>query len=518
MSDGDHLPALQYHERTKHSEEKLRRDRHGLDWLNQPLPFKIYEDLEPIPLVRDYPSRPVSALAAIAAPVAAIGNDTPERIPDLAILSRLLHLSAGITKRRRHPGGEIYFRAHPNTGALYHVDLYVVAGDLPDLPAGVYHFGPHDFALRRLRAGDFRASLVEASGGHPRISHAPVVLASASTFWRNAWKYRERAWRHCFWDAGTLHANLLAAAGGEGLSPQLVLGYADRAVEHLLGLDPAREGSLALVPLGFALRPPPEAREIPELRLATRVLSRTEVAYPAIRAAHAASSLAAAADAAAWRGAPAPRADPPARGELVRLQPLREASFAREPLERVIQRRGSTRAFEPGRSVSFEQLSTLLDAATRPVPADFLEAPEATLVDLAVIANAVDGLAPGAYALRRRDAALERLREGNFRAEAGHLALGQELAADAAANVYCLADLASVLARFGSRGYRAAQLEGGIVGGRLYLAAYALGFGATGLTFFDDEVTEFFSPHAGGEAVLFLTALGHADRARLGLG
>ena len=49
----------------------------------------------------------------------------------------------------------------------------------------------------------------------------------------------------------------------------------------------------------------------------------------------------------------------------------------------------------------------------------------------------------------------------------------------------------------------------------MYLAAYAQRFGASGLTFFDDEVTEFFAPHAAGKAVLFLTALGHPDRARL---
>jgi nitroreductase len=78
-------------------------------------------------------------------------------------------------------------------------------------------------------------------------------------------------------------------------------------------------------------------------------------------------------------------------------------------------------------------------------------------------------------------------------------------------------DLARVLDRFGNRGYRAAQLEGGITGGRLYLAAYAQGFGATGLTFYDDEVTEFFSPHAAGKSVMFLVALGYADRTALGL-
>ena len=95
---------------------------------------------------------------------------------------------------------------------------------------------------------------------------------------------------------------------------------------------------------------------------------------------------------------------------------------------------------------------------------------------------------------------------------AGRLGLFQELPGAAGANVYCLADLEPILARFGNRGYRAAQLEGGIVGGRLYLAGYALGFGATGLTFLDDEVTEFFSPHAEGKSVMFLTALGRTVR------
>ena len=78
-------------------------------------------------------------------------------------------------------------------------------------------------------------------------------------------------------------------------------------------------------------------------------------------------------------------------------------------------------------------------------------------------------------------------------------------------------DLRSVLERLGNRGYRAAQIEGGIVGGRLYLAAYAQRFGATGLTFFDDEVVDFFSPHAAGKSVMFLVALGHPDRVALGL-
>ena len=96
----------------------------------------------------------------------------------------------------------------------------------------------------------------------------------------------------------------------------------------------------------------------------------------------------------------------------------------------------------------------------------------------------------------------------HFRREAGNLGLGQEIPADCSVNVYFLADLNRALARFGNRGYRAAQLEASIMGGKLYLAAYAQRLGASGLTFFDDDVIEFFSPHAAGKSVMFLLALG----------
>jgi nitroreductase len=134
------------------------------------------------------------------------------------------------------------------------------------------------------------------------------------------------------------------------------------------------------------------------------------------------------------------------------------------------------------------------------------------LADLYLIASAVDGLPPGSYVLDLQQRGLEPLRSGTFRDQAGWLALGQELGADAAVNAYYLADLEPLLQRFGNRGYRAAQLTAAIAAGRLWLAAYAVRLGATGLTFFDDDVTGFFSPHARGKSVLFLLAFGHAAR------
>jgi SagB-type dehydrogenase family enzyme len=500
--------ARGYHERTKHSEERLRANPHHLDWDNRPVPFKLYRDLETIPLPRRLEPGTVSALRAISA-LAGQETEPAEQVPGLQALARVLYYSAGITKIKRSPGRDVYFRAAPNTGALYHVDLYLACRDLPDLSAGVYHFGAHDFALRRLRVGDYRGAFIEAAGGEPSLAQAPVVVASASTYWRNAWKYRERAYRHAFWDAGTLHANLLAVAAAEGLAAKVVAGFADRDVEHLLGLDPAREGALALVPLGRTAEPPVPAPDAPALNLETEPLSPSEIDYPAIRQIHRASSLEHG-QGARWRGVLVRRPEPDSRSELVPLRPLAQADWPAEPLESVILRRGSTRRFEVSRSLTFEELSTALAVATASIPADFSEDAESSLLDLYLIAHAIEGLPPGAYYLRRAEHALELLKQGEFRAIAGRLGLFQELPAAAAANVYCLADLEPILARFGNRGYRAAQLEGGIIGGRLYLAAYALRFGATGLTFLDDEVTEFFSPHAKGKSVIFLTALGRA--------
>ena len=139
---------------------------------------------------------------------------------------------------------------------------------------------------------------------------------------------------------------------------------------------------------------------------------------------------------------------------------------------------------------------------------DYLDAPGTMLNELYLIVNAVDGLESGAYVFHRERSSLELLREGDFRREAGYLGLGQDLPADASANVFCLANLAPILERYGDRGYRVAELEAGIIGGKLYLAAYGQRLGATGLTFFDDEVTAFFSPHARDKSVMFLVALG----------
>jgi nitroreductase len=344
------------------------------------------------------------------------------------------------------------------------------------------------------------------------VREAPAVLVLASTWWRNAWKYRSRAYRLAFWDAGTQLANLLALAAARRLPAEVVLGFADDPVNELLGIDPQHEAALALVALGrdasAVVEPSCAARPEPIL-LETLPVSEREIEYPAIVSAHRASSLATPDEAAAWRRAlPSVKYDTPEPAAMVALDPHDET--VAETVEAVILRRGSTRRFarEP---ISLRALSTILRTVSRGVPTDCL-APGALRAEPDLIVNAVDGLVPGTYAYDRERDALLPLRAGSFRREAGFLGLGQQIPSDAAVDVYWLSDLSSMLSELGNRGYRAAQLEAAIAGGKAYLAAYALGFGASGLTFFDDDVTAFFSPHARGKSVMFLMAIGVPER------
>src|SRR5215510_15087244 len=154
MPDNRNADAAEtYHDATKHSYTSVRTNAHELDWANQPSPFKIYPTLETLRLPGELHPSGVAALSAIAECVPADNSG----VPDLDAIAQLLYLSGGITRHRRYPGGEIYFRAAACTGALYEIEVYVVCGDVPGLPAGVYHFSPAEFGLRRLRTGDYRS-------------------------------------------------------------------------------------------------------------------------------------------------------------------------------------------------------------------------------------------------------------------------------------------------------------------------------------------------------------------------
>lgn len=508
--------ALKYHESTKHSDMSLRTSMHHLDWDNRPYPFKVYPDLDYIRLPEKFSGPQGNSLDAIAG-IAEEGRtkSTSNQQIDSNTLALALFFSAGVTRTMKVSSGKYYMRAAPATGALYPIEVYVVASSrIPDidLEPGIFHFCPADFTLTRLRTGNFCRELSEAAGGNLEIASAPVTIVLTSIAWRNAWKYQARSYRHWFWDSGVIASNLLAVMSSQGLRVALIMGFIDRKVNDLLLLQEHQEAAVALAPIGVGLVDEKlceknagtvTSMEIPRVL----PLSRYDVEYPEIWTIHDASSLQNSRQVTNWALPRAPsRAELKANSVEVAFLPRAKKSIS---LGEVILKRGSTRDFSRS-PISLANLVTVIDVSTQRIPVDFLKSQD-SLIETYLIANSVEGLQSGSYYFNSQKYSLEELRrmeQDESRIESGYLCLNQSLFSDASVVFFLMSDLATSLSTLGNRGYRACQFEAGIRAGKLYLAAYSLGLGASGSTFFDDPVTDFFLPHASGKSPMMAVGIG----------
>ena len=486
---------------------------------NKPPLYKAYPGLRAIglPDVAEQTGPQMPALAAIR------GDAAAEQSGPLTLekLTSLLYHSAAVIRRRQLNDGEVHYRAAASAGALYPTEIYVVCGDLEGLRAGVYHFNPRDCTLARLRNGDLRRWVASAVGDH---SAYPATLVFTTVFWRSAWKYRERGYRYCYWDLGTVSANLLATANAESVPVKLHFGFVDRMLTGYFGIDGVTEAPALVASVGTPdgmLADGPG--DVPgALTQENNDLTAGAIEYPMSVAVHEAAPLRTHEDLASWNKAVANAAQSE-KDELDgtgdTFRPLRSGTdgafdsdidlraLASAPLSDCIRLRGSTRRFSR-EAVPWEAFRSVVDAAASAISAPGFEGGYGSTLGLYFIVSAVEGLEPGAYYYNRFYNGLRLLKAGDFREMAGHLGFEQALPADAAAVAFITADLQGIDQALGARGYRTAQTIAGIIGGRLYLGMHALGLGATGLTFYDDSVTEFFSPHAAGQSAVFVVPMG----------
>ncbi len=252
--------AREYHRATMHDPSGLRpehprlvRGYRPLQWDRKPPQFKTYPGLEGLPLPGDVLHISQDELGA-------------------RLLSRLLFLSAGVVRMADVGGDTLFFRAAGSAGNLSPIEVYVVTGDLPELEAGVYHYEPVEHALVRLR---------------PAPSDTPPALVLTGVPWRTAWKYRERGFRHLYWDAGTMLAHTLALAEEAELAVSVELGFVDDRVTALIGADGVHEFALAVVALSGSVALP-EPEEVPAGHLADDPLE-----FPLVTLAQRAGDLAA---------------------------------------------------------------------------------------------------------------------------------------------------------------------------------------------------------------------------------
>lgn len=472
------------HESTKHGTQPSHPERlidyRRMDPGNVPDPFKSYRGREAEPLPRDLIRLEAHALEVLS------GRASEARELDAEALATLLYMSAGVT-RVADGGwrGTTYFRAAMSAGNLHPIEAYVVAGTgIDGVAAGVHHFDPLGFGLTELRSGDHRGQIGVGS---------PVALVLTGVVWRTAWKYGERGWRHLYWDAGTVLGNLLAAARACGIEASVEVAFDDSVVARLVGIDRIEEMPLALVTLGPIGEVPETGGSLDALSLETAPVAPNPVGLPLVVEAQRESELRGA-EVEAWRrdavgiGTPA--------SESIEVPSDGPAAL----LGDVILDRGSTRTMIP-EPVAERAFDWPMAAATRETPFD---ASAGTLLSHFVSIHGVADRGPGGYRWTGTDLDLV-ASSPSMREISARLCLGQELGGSSAYTVFHLADLDQILGHLGSRGYRAAQLEAGIVSERLALCSFTMGLGATGLTFFDDAVSVFFETTADP---MLVTAVG----------
>ena len=407
------------------------------DLTRMPWPYKRYsEPLSQLPLPRRLPTTSAPA-AAVLAGAAHIDRN---RL-DLAHVSRLLFLAAGVVRTTRRPHGTYLFRAAGSAGGRFPLEVYIAAppGTVAGLPGGVYFYEPLAHALLRVGAAP------QGDGG------ASIVVTGVP--WRTGWRYRERGYRHVYWDGGTMVAQMLAAADSAGVAADLYTRFPDRAVTELVGADGVHEWPVAVVALDGrppAVQPGGPATGGP--------VDAAPLEFPLVTAAQRAGD-------GDLLGSPWDRGDP--------VLNLGAATEATAPVEAVIRVRGSQRLMNPRGRLSSSVYYTCLTVALRGI----------TLPHWVAV-HGVNGVEPGLY--RWPDLATP-ARTGNLRAEVYELCMQQDLGHDAAFVAVAAADVDAL----GDRQYREAHLAAGLVEGRLHLLSYGLGASASGMTFVDGRVPGF---------------------------
>jgi hypothetical protein len=263
-------------------------------------------DLPRIRLPQELPPTAAPAVAVLAGTA-----ETSRAVLDLAQLSRLLYLSAGVVRTMERPYGLHPFRAAGSAGGRFPLEVYVAVPPGGPLPAGVHWYDPWNHALAQV-------------GPAPRGGGPAMVVTGVP--WRTGWRYRERGYRHVYWDAGTILAQLLVLADSAGLAAALYTRFPDGQVAATVGADRVHEIPVAVIGLDEsapAVEPggPAAAGEV----------DAAPVEFPLATAAQRA-------------GEGGRLGRPWERGGPVRVPVLASA-----PVEDVIAARGSQRRMDPGR-------------------------------------------------------------------------------------------------------------------------------------------------------------------------
>jgi SagB-type dehydrogenase family enzyme len=489
-----------YHQATKHTYHSVRTNARYLDWHNQPDPFRIYEGVPSI-LLPPEPGFPntgtFAAMAALAEKTKLPTEDPSERGEkvrlDLTWLSRFLWHSMAVSAWKKVPGtGARYsLRVNPSSGNLHPTETYIAVRAFAGMDDGLYHYRADRHAIELRSRGAWTQHLARALE-IPWAAESPLIVGLTSIFWREAWKYGERAYRYCCHDLGHAIMSALLAARALGLPGGAVAHFSDVRLARAMGLAESDEAPMAF--LVFSVQNSPirfsDAVELPVSGIPNE-LSAEEVRYELLLGIHASTVLAGPAGQLPRVSAATPGI---AGGDASLSDTSRDA-----PLGSTVRRRRSALDFDARTApMEREELEQLLDFATRDWRADWrgnfggetmsVER-GADFVTLYLYVHRVRDCEPGVYRWDQANRKLEHLHRGNVQRVAAFLSLEQALGGNSCFTVSMIADLGEAARVFGNRGYRYVYFEAGAIGQRLYVGAETLGWNATGIgAFYDDDV------------------------------
>jgi len=236
--------GARFQEETKYTLEKLKG--HTLDWNAMPDTYKQYDNpIARIALPKPVPRGEKDIWKLIARRRSRRDYNSQDAL-NLDILALLLWATQGITAR----WGDTLFRTAPSAGGLFPVETYLNVRSVDQLESGIYHFRPAEFDLEFIKKGNFSKRLAGAALGQEIIADAQVTFIWSAVLARAKWKYRERAYRYIYLDAGHIAQNLYLAGEAIGLGVCAVGAFFDDEVNGFLELDGIEETVIYMAPVG----------------------------------------------------------------------------------------------------------------------------------------------------------------------------------------------------------------------------------------------------------------------------
>lgn len=171
-------------------------------------------------------------------------TNKPLKLNDLSVL---LWATQGLTAQF----DDTFFRTAPSAGGLYPVETYLCVRNVESLEAGLYHFRPGDYDLELLQTGDMSVQLTEAALQQTVILGAQATFIWSAVIARGSWKYKQRAYRYIYMDAGHIAQNLYLAGEALGLGVCAIGAFYDDDINHMLGFDGEEETVIYMATVGF---------------------------------------------------------------------------------------------------------------------------------------------------------------------------------------------------------------------------------------------------------------------------